>query len=148
MQNHMRALRCVALSLMVMVMFGLGCQRAEETEEKRITVALPQWFSPSEKSPWLQEAWETIREENPEWTFDLELVPGKTEQVLQKLMVVNASGEGPDLACVRLDSMPALVDQGILEPMDDNLPVEAWEDSDTRSRTERGMAGETLRTAL
>jgi multiple sugar transport system substrate-binding protein len=111
---------------MAMVMCGPGCQRAEQIEEKRITVALPQWFSPSEKSPWLQEAWETIWEENPEWTFDLELVPGKTEQVLQKLMVVNASGEGPDLACVRLDSMPALVDQGILEPMDDNLPVEAW----------------------
>ena len=41
-------------------------------------------------------------------------------------MVVHASGEGPDLACVRLESMPALVEQGILEPMDDKLPVEAW----------------------
>jgi multiple sugar transport system substrate-binding protein len=126
MQNHMRALRCVALSLMAMVMFGLGCQRAEQAEVKRITVALPQWFSPSEKSPWLRKAWQTIRDENPQWTFDLELVPGKSEQVLQKLMVVHASGEGPDLACVRLESMPALVEQGILEPMDDRLPVEAW----------------------
>ena len=126
MKNHMSGLRRIASLIMMTTLLGLGCQRVEEPEEKRITVALPQWFSPSEKSPWLQEAWETIREENPEWTFDLELVPGKTEQVLQKLMVVNASGEGPDLACVRLDSMPALVDQGILEPMHNNLPVEAW----------------------
>ncbi len=126
MKSHIGALRYVALSIMAMVLFGLGCQRVEQTEEKRITVALPQWFSPSEKSPWLQKAWQMIREENPEWTFDLELVPGKTEQVLQKLMVVHASGEGPDLACVRLDSMPALVEQGILEPMDDRLPVQAW----------------------
>ncbi len=127
MKNHMSAHRRVAPLIMMMSLLGLGCQRAEQTEEKRITVALPQWFSPSEKSPWLQKAWQTIREENPEWTFDLELVPGKTAQVLQKLMVVHASGEGPDLACVRLESMPALVEQGILEAMDGKLPARVWE---------------------
>ena len=126
MKNHMSGLRRIASLIMMTTLLCQGCLRVEETEEKRITVALPQWFSPSEKSPWLRKAWQTIREENPEWAFDLELVPGKTEQVLQKLMVVHASGEGPDLACVRLDSMPALVEQGILEPMDDKLPVKAW----------------------
>jgi len=126
-KNHTGTLRRVAPLIMIATLLGLGCERGEQTERKRITVALPQWFSPSEKAPWLEKAWQTIREENPEWAFDLELVPGKTEQVLQKLMVVHASGEGPDLACVRLDSMPALVEQGILAPMDHALPIEAWE---------------------
>ncbi len=119
--------RVGVLFALVSLLFGLGCQRDEQEEKKRVTVALPQWFSPSEKSPWLEKAWKQIREENPEWAFDLEMVPGKTEQVLQKLMVVHASGEGPDLACVRMDSMPALVEQGILKPMDKILPNKVWE---------------------
>jgi multiple sugar transport system substrate-binding protein len=126
-KNSFYILRHVTSLIVLTTLLCLGCQRAEQSEVKRITVALPQWFSPSEESPWLQQAWHTIREENPEWAFDLELVPGKTEQVLQKLMVVHASGEGPDLACVRLESMPALVEQGILEPMNGKLPAEVWE---------------------
>ena len=75
-RRRLWSVRCLAWCPILMILFfGLGCQRVEQTEEKRITVALPQWFSPSEKNPWLQKAWQTIREENPEWTFDLELVP-------------------------------------------------------------------------
>ncbi len=128
MKNHVYPLPLLATLIMVAVLLGLGCQRAEQPEEKRITVALPQWFSPSESSPWLGRVWRSVREENPKWTFELELVPGKTEQVLQKLMVVHASGEGPDLACVRLESMPALVEQDVLEPMDGFLPAGMWKD--------------------
>jgi multiple sugar transport system substrate-binding protein len=114
--------------IMMTSLLSLGCERAEQADEKRIRVALPQWFSPSEDSPWLRKAWQTIGEENPEWTFDLEIVPGKTEQVLQKLMVVHASGQGPDLACVRLESMPTLVEQGILKPLGNLLPAGVWKD--------------------
>ena len=127
MKNYMNTIKHIALLIMMMTLLGLGCDRAEQTKEKRITVALPQWFSPSDERPWLKEAWQAIRDENREWILDLQLVPGRTEQVLQKLMVVHASGEGPDLACVRLDAMPTLVEQGILQPMDDTLPAKVWE---------------------
>jgi multiple sugar transport system substrate-binding protein len=120
-------LQYVALSIMLMLLIGLGCKRLEQVDEKRITVALPQWFYPSEERPWLDEVWKTIREENPGWILDLELVAGQTEQVLQKLRVVHASGEGPDLACVRLDSMPMLVEQGMLQPMETPLLDEEWQ---------------------
>ena len=46
MKNCLNIHRCVALSIVVMVLFELGCQREDRTDEKRITVALPQWFSP------------------------------------------------------------------------------------------------------
>lgn len=122
-----RAVRQITSLVMLTALLGLGCDRTEETGERRIRVALPQWFSPSKDSPWLEQAWQTIREENPAWTFELELVPGKTEQVLQKLMVVHASGESPDLACVRLESIPALVEQGILHPLEGRVPSGLWE---------------------
>ena len=122
-----RALPCIALSISVMVLIGFGCRHATETEEKRISIAMPQWFYPSAKRPWLQKFWQTIREENPGWVFDLDLVPGKREQVLEKLMVVHASGQGPDLACVRLEAIPTLVEQGILVPIGDRLPAGVWE---------------------
>ena len=113
----MNALRHAASLIAIVTLLDLGCQRSDQAEKKRIRIALPQWFSPSDKDPWLEQAWQTIREQNPGWTVDLETVPGKTEQVLQKLLVVRTSGEGPDLACVRLESMPVLVEQGILQPM-------------------------------
>lgn len=114
-------------AVLVLVFCALGCQRSPQTVEKHIRIALPQWFYPSEERPWLDEAWHAIREENPGWTLDLELVAGRTEQVLQKLRVVHASGEGPDLACLRLDSMPMLVEQGILQPMEGALLAEVWQ---------------------
>jgi len=121
-----RVLQFLALSILVMVLIGLGCQRAEQKEERRITVALPQWFYPSEEAPWLEKVWQTIREENPGWAFSPDLVPGRTEQVKQKLMVVHASGEGPDLACIRLEWVPTLVEQGILQPIGGGLS-DVWE---------------------
>ena len=113
---HFLVLAC--FSVLVILSCGLGCKRVEQTEERRITVALPQWFYPSEESPWLEKAWQKIQDENPGWTFSLDLVAGRTEQVKQKLMVVHASGEGPDLACVRLEWVPTLVEQRILQPME------------------------------
>ena len=121
------ALRWFALSILVTALFVPGCKRAEQADGKRIRVALPQWFYPSEERPWLDEVWQTIREENPEWNFDLELVPGRTEQVVQRLRLVHASGQGPDLACVRLDAMPGLAGQGILKPIDDTLSAHMWQ---------------------
>ena len=113
-------------TFLIVVLLGLGCQRAEQTEERRITVALPQWFYPSEETPWLDKAWQRIREENPGWALSLDLVPGRTEQAKQKLMVVHASGEGPDLACIRLEWVPTLVEQGILQPSEGGLH-DVWE---------------------
>jgi multiple sugar transport system substrate-binding protein len=125
MKNCLHALRHAAPLVMMMLLLSMGCQRVEDMEEKRITVALPQWFYPSEETPWLAKTWQSIRQENPAWTFVLDHVPGRTDQVKQKLMVVHASGEGPDLACLRLEWVPTLVEQGILQPIEDGLHS-AW----------------------
>lgn len=123
----MRTFRQITSLVMLTALIGLGCDRTEETGERRIRVALPQWFAPSREAPWLAQTWRAAREDNPEWSFDLELVPGRTEQVLQKLMVVHSSGEGPDMACIRMESIPALVEKGILQPLDGRVPAGLWE---------------------
>ncbi len=61
--------------------------------------------------------WTKVRRDHPGWTFDLELVPGRTEQILQKLMVVRASGGGPDLACIRMEWVGPLLRRDLLQPL-------------------------------
>jgi multiple sugar transport system substrate-binding protein len=116
----------VCCSVLLILSCSLGCERAEQTEERPVRVALPQWFYPSKEAPWLEKAWQRIRQENPGRALSLDLVPGRTEQVKQKLMVVHASGEGPDLASIRLEWVPTLVAQGILQPIEDGLS-DVWE---------------------
>ncbi|MEW6439570.1 MAG: extracellular solute-binding protein, partial [bacterium] len=106
----------------------LSCKGpGDEPEGSRcVMVALPQWFYPSEERPWLVPAWDTARREASGFELVPELVPGKTEHILQRLLVTRASGQGPDVACLRLNWMPELLGRGMLEPLDGWVAEEVW----------------------
>jgi len=121
----MRIVRaCLSVSI-VLACFA-GCTPKEDTTAPKVVITLPQWFYPTQERPWLQGAWDTLRRQHPGVKLDLQLSPGRTEQVLQKLLVARAAGEGPDLACIRLDWAGQLQRHGLLVPLDGVVPERLW----------------------
>ena len=107
----------------VAVLVGLlvsfcGCDRKKEEVSPTVKVAVPQWFYPSAERPWLETFWSKLDRESPNARLEVVLYPGKTEQVLHKLLAVQASGDGPDLACVRMHWLGLLREHGLVQPMD------------------------------
>jgi multiple sugar transport system substrate-binding protein len=119
--------RIVRVWVAVLMLCFNGCARQPAPAETRIVVALPQWFYPSEERPWLQGVWEELRRAHPGVALDLQLMPGRTEQVLQKLLVSRAAGDGPDLACVRLQWAGELLRHRILLPMEGVVPEKIFQ---------------------
>lgn len=104
----------------------LACDRDAGAPGHRVDVALPQWFHPSEERPWLQRAWQEISAAHPEGRVDLQLLAGRTEQIFQKLLVLHAAGQEPDLACIKMHWMRPLVERGLLKPLDGWIPEACW----------------------
>jgi len=115
---------CLSVALLALCL--AGCTPEEEAADRAVVISLPQWFYPSPERPWMEGVWETLRREHPGVTLDLRLSPGRTEQVLQKLLVARAAGEGPDLACIRLHWAGELGRHGLLEPLDGVVPDRLW----------------------
>ena len=127
----MKTLKMVPLAAaatLLTILSAASCNREPEKagSQVQVVVALPKWFYPSEESPWLLKTWEAARRETLGVDLVAELVPGKTEHILQKLLVMRASGQGPDMACLRLNWMPQLLARGILKPMDESVPESLW----------------------
>ena len=89
----------------------------------------------------MERTWQEIRAENPGVVIDLRLVPGRTEHVLQKLMVLNASGQAPDLACLKLHWVPQLTERGILQPLEGQMPESLWDSLIPALRPSAGSTG-------
>lgn len=105
-----------------------GCARKPDLPDGRIVISLPQWFQPSTDRAWPQRVWQDLRAAHPGVTLDLQLSPGRTEQVLQKLLVARTSGEGPDLACIRMQWAGDLLRRGLLEPLEGVVPESVWQE--------------------
>jgi len=104
-----------------------GCPRKPDPDGLRVVVSLPQWFYPAKERPWAERVWQDLRAGFPEGTLDLQISPGRTEQVLHKLHVVRAAGEGPDLACIRMQWAGELRRRGVLLPMEGVVPEAVWQ---------------------
>ncbi len=129
------------LGLMILALFFSGCERTSEPEGKRVVILLPQWFYPSEDRPWLQGVWEELRQAHPDVTLELQLSPGRTEQVLQKLLVARAAGDGPDLACIRMHWAGELLRHRILMPLQGCVPKQVWQETVSSLQTVVGHGG-------
>ena len=138
--TNMKTIKSWILLLAVLLLLS-GCKRDTEEAGTRLVVALPQWFYPSAERPWLQDAWQSIRIENPEVEIDLQMIPGKTEQVLQKLLVVHASGQGPDLACIKMHWARPLVERGVLMPLEGCVKEAIWDARVPALRRPESMKG-------
>ncbi len=115
---------CVFLSVACLC----GCARKPDAGDLRVVVSLPQWFYPSAERPWAERVWQELRTAHPGATLELELSPGRTEQVLARLLVVRAAGEGPDLACIRMQWAGELAERGALVPLEGVVPESVWQE--------------------
>jgi len=125
-QRNNSKIQSVLLSFIILVLCFSGCTRKPDPQANRIVISLPQWFYPSEERPWLQGVWEGLRRAHPDTSLELQLSPGRTEQVLQKLLVAQAAGDGPDLACIRMHWAGELLRHRILVPLKGCVPEAVW----------------------
>ncbi|MFG6148113.1 ABC transporter substrate-binding protein [Halobacillus sp. B23F22_1] len=100
---------------------GTSSDGGSETENGKTEISLAGWSSSPEEEKLLKQQLEDFEEENPDITVKHEVIADQYMDVLKTRLV---GGEGPDVFYLDAVEAPALIETGVLEPLNSYVDEE------------------------